>query len=967
MVTYHLDKIFNPHSVAILGASDTEGSVGFALATNFVKGEFTGKVYFVNNHKAEVLGVKTYPSIAAIPEPVDLAVIATPAKSVCGLVEECGKVGVKGVIILSAGFKETGAAGKALEDEILEVARRYGIRIVGPNCLGVIRPATHLNATFLAKVPKPGTVAFLSQSGALGSAILDVAIHENVGFSAFVSVGSMVEVDFGDLIDYFGSDPHTRSILMYIEGITHARKFMSAARHFARAKPIVVVKAGRFRESARAVASHTGALSGEDQVYDAAFKRAGIVRVDEIADLFNAAEVLSTQPLPKGPNLAIITNAGGPGIMTSDTLLAGGGKLAELSPQTLARLNGSLPAFWSHGNPVDLIGDAGPERYRAALEACLEDDHVDGILLLLTAQAMINPLEVAQTIVEVVRTRSYQNKTILASFMGRTRVTEANAYFAANNIPTYSSPEQAVKTYLTMYQYRRNIELLYETPEELPVDAAPPKRPISVILKQAAREGREALTEEEAKRLLKYYGFPVVPTEVATTAEEAAARARHFGYPVVLKILSPDILHKSDAGGVALDVGSEDEVRRQFDLLVSRAKTYKPGAQIVGVTVQPMIPRGGYELIVGGKSDPLFGPVILFGMGGVGVELYKDCAVALPPLNTTLIRRMLEETKVYQLLKGYRNQPKANLELLEKTLLLFSQLLVDFPQIKEIDINPLLLNEKEVHVLDARVLIDKDRAVREHEPHSHLVISPYPKKYETIWRMGNGEEVLLRPIKPEDEPLWLEMFRGFSEESIRYRFFQVIKDTPHEVRVRYCNIDYDREIAIVPELTRDGKRRILGVGRLSIEPDGKSGEFAIIVTDEFQGAGLGTKLTDHVLEVAYDMGVEKVYSVMLADNYRALSLMKRMGFRLTYSDDGTVEASLDLREGQPSVSAPPKQGTDAGATKSGTRAPSTIRSTEQTPPAIQPVAHSDEPPAALEESGSRGASGSSPGPSEHPR
>jgi acetyltransferase len=944
MVTYNLDKIFNPRSVAIIGASDTEGSVGRAVATNFAQGEFEGKAYFVNNHKSEILGVKAYPTIGSLPETVDLAIIATPAKTVGDVVEQCGKAGVKGVLILSAGFKETGAAGKALEDEILEIAHRYRIRIVGPNCLGIIRPRNHLNATFLAKVPKPGTVSFLSQSGALGSAILDVAIHENVGFSNFVSVGSMIDVDFGDLIDYFGSDPNTRSILMYVEGITNARKFMSAARHFARAKPIVVVKAGRYRESARAVASHTGALSGEDQIYDAAFKRAGIVRVEEIADLFNAAEVLSTQPLPAGPNLAIITNAGGPGIMTSDALLSRGGRLAELSPRTMEKLNAALPSFWSRGNPIDLIGDAGPERYRLALEACLEDDHIDGILLLLTAQAMIDPLAVAKTIVEVVRAKTYQNKTILASFMGRSKVAEANAYFAANNIPTYAAPEQAVKTYLTMYQYRRNIALLYETPEELSVDSAPPKRPISVILQGAVKEGREALTDEEAKRLLKYYGFPVVPTEVATTADEAAARARGFRYPVVLKILSPDIVHKSEAGGVALDVGSEEDVRRLFDTLIARAKAFKPDAKIVGVTVQPMIPRVGYELIVGGKTDPLFGPVILFGMGGVGVELYKDVAVALPPLNATLIRRMLEETRVYQLLKGYRNQPPANLELLEKTLVLFSQLLIDFPQIKEIDINPLLLNESELHVLDARVLIDKDRAVRPHELHAHLVISPYPKKYETRWRMRNGEEVLLRPIKPEDEPLWLEMFRGFSEESIRYRFFQVIKETPHEVRVRYCNIDYDREIAIVPELLRDGKRRILGVGRLTIDPDGKSGEFAIIVTDEFQGVGLGTKLADYVFEIASDMGVERVYSVVLADNYRALSLHKRMGFSLRYGDDGTVEATLDLRGERAAPAAPVPTPAEPMPEVPGARAPSTIRSVEKTPPAIPALRAAKEKP-----------------------
>ncbi len=503
MGTYNLDKIFKPRSVAILGANDTVGSVGHAVATNFAHGEFEGKFYFVNNRHSEVLGQKAYPDVASIPEPVDLAIIATPASTVCELVDQCGQAGVKGVIILSAGFKETGPAGKLLEDQLLEVARKYGIRLVGPNCLGIIRPETRLNGTFLSKVPKPGTVAFLSQSGALGSAILDVAIHENVGFSTFVSVGSMIDVDFGDLIDYFGSDPHTRSILMYVEGVTHARKFMSAARHFARTKPIVVVKAGRFRESARAVASHTGSMSGEDQIYDAAFKRAGIVRVDQIADLFNAAEVLSTQPLPKGPRLAIITNAGGPGIMSSDALLARGGKLAELSPPTMERLNAVLPAFWSRGNPIDMVGDAGPDRYRAALEACLEDDNVDGILLLLTAQAMIHPIEVARTIVEVVSSKTYQTKTILASFLGAGTVTEANAFFATHNIPTYSSPEEAVKTFLTMCEYpeepraplrdaRGTARRLRpsEAPDLGPPQVGRPRRP-----RGAYRGGVEALAE----------------------------------------------------------------------------------------------------------------------------------------------------------------------------------------------------------------------------------------------------------------------------------------------------------------------------------------------------------------------------------------------------------------------------------------------------------------------------------------
>jgi acetyltransferase len=898
MGTLNLDKIFNPQSVAIIGASDAEGSVGYAIVKNFTRLGYAGKVFFVNIRKSEIMGTKTYPTVNQIPEPVDLAIIATPAKTVPDVIEECGKAGVKGAIIVSAGFKETGPAGKALEEKILEIAKKYNIRIVGPNCIGIIRPRINLNATFVDKVPKPGNIAFLSQSGALGSAILDWAIHENIGFSNFVSVGSMIDVDFGDLIDYFGSDPKTKSILMYVEGITEARKFMSAARHFARTKPIIVVKSGRFSESAKAAASHTGSLSGEDAIYDAAFKRAGIVRVDEIADLFNAAEVLGTQPLPKGPNLAIITNAGGPGVMTTDALIAQKGELAKLSRKTMDSLNAVLPPFWSHSNPIDVLGDAKAERYRAAVEACLNDENIDGILVIFTQQAVSEAVEISKDIVELVKSKAYQNKTILTSFMGFGAVTEANSILNANNIPTYSTPEQAVKTYMAMYQYQRNVELIYETPEEFPVDA-PPKRPINVILKNAAFEDREVLTEDEAKKILKYYNFPVVKTAAANNVDEAVAYAQQMGFPVVLKILSPQIIHKSDAGGVILNVHDAAEVREAFDTLIQRATAYNPNAQIIGVTVQPMVQKKGYEVIIGGKIDPIFGPVVLFGMGGVGVELFKDYAMGLPPLNTTLIRRMMEETKIYKLLKGYRGSPPADIKKLEETLLLFSQLLMDFPQIKEIDINPLLINEREAVILDARIVIDKASVCKSFEPHEHLVISPYPKKYEKLWSLRNGQDVLLRPIKPEDEPMWLEMFQNFSEESIRYRFFQMLKDTPHEVRVRYCNIDYDREIAIVAELLEEGRRKILGISRISIEPDGKGGEMAFIVGDKWQNLGLGTKMVDYTLDIAIEMGVENVYAIMLPDNYRALTLTKKMGFDIEYLSDGTVKGVLSLKEELP--------------------------------------------------------------------
>ena len=896
MVTAHLDKIFNPKSVTIIGASDEEGTVGCALMKNFTETGFEGKIYPVNIRKNEILGIKAFQNVGQIPEPVDLAVIATPAKTVPEIVEQCGKTGIKGIVIISAGFKEVGAEGKALEDKIIEIRRKYGLRIIGPNCLGVIRPSIKLNATFINCMPKSGNIAFISQSGALGSAILDWAIQENIGFSNFVSIGSMIDVDFGDLIDYFGTDPKTRSILMYIEGLTDARKFMSAARHFARTKPIIVVKAGKFSESAKAAASHTGSLTGEDVIYDAAFKRAGIVRVDEIGDLFNCAEVLGTQPLPKGPNLAIITNAGGPGVMATDALIARGGKLAKLSEKTMEILNSCLPNYWSRGNPIDILGDAKADRYRAVAEACLNDESVDGILIIYTAQAVAEPVAIAKSIVELIKSRGYHNKTILTSFMGSGAVQEANRLFNENSIPTYATPEQAIKTYLYMHQYKRNLELIYETPGEIAADVTPPKRPITVVIQNAAMENRELLNEAEAKKILEYYEIPVVQTVVAKTADNAVAIASKIGYPVVLKILSPQITHKTDAGGVVLDINSEGEVREAFEYVIQHAKQYNPNAEILGVTVQPMIRKRGYEVILGAKTDPLFGPVILFGMGGIGVELFKDFAIGLPPLNQTLVRRIMEETKVYQLLKGYRNVPPANVKLLEEIMVRFSQMLVDFPQLKEVDVNPLFINEKEAFAIDARIVIDKERAFQKIEPHQHLVISPYPKKYETLWRLRDGRTVLLRPIKPEDEPLWLEMFQNFSEESIRYRFFQIIKDTPHEIRVRYCNIDYDREIAIVAELNEEGRRRILGVVRVSLEPDRKSGEIAFIIADPWQGLGLGTKMVDRALEICEDMGVETLYGIMLPDNYRAISLMKKMGFTLTYLEDGTVKGTLQLKE-----------------------------------------------------------------------
>jgi len=555
LVTLSLDKIFKPKSIAVIGASDEIGSIGYILMKNLTESGYNGRTYPININKTKVLDLQAFKTVDQVPEIVDLALIATPAKTVPEIVEQCGKAGIQGIIIVSAGFKEIGNEGKTLEDKILEIKRKYHLHIIGPNCLGIIQTSIGLNATFLTRMPKPGKIAFISQSGALGAAILDWAITEDIGFSNFVSIGSMIDVDFGDLIDYFGTDPNTSSILMYIEGITNARKFMSAARHFARTKPIIVVKAGKYGESAKAAASHTGSLTGEDMIYDAAFKRAGIVRVEEIADLFNIAEVLGMQTIPKGPNLAIITNAGGPGIMATDALISRGGKLAKLSPKTMDKLDSILPYYWSKGNPIDILGDAQDDRYNSVFQVCLDDENIDGLLIIHTPTGRENPVEIAKRIVEQCRLK-YTNfsKPILTSFMGYEQVEEANQILKQNGIPTYSTPEQAVNTYMYMYQYKRNLELLYETPEELPVSRVPPRRPLTVIMRNAAKENREILTEIEAKQLLEYYDIPVVKTLVAKTVEDAISQVSHIGYPIVLKILSPQIIHKTDAGGVMLDI-----------------------------------------------------------------------------------------------------------------------------------------------------------------------------------------------------------------------------------------------------------------------------------------------------------------------------------------------------------------------------------------------------------------------------
>jgi len=882
--------MFDPRTVALIGASEKEGAIGRTLLENLLKG---GKrqVFPVNPVRESCIGEKCYASVRDVPVHLDLAVIATPAPTVPAVVEECGRAGVEGVVIISAGFREIGREGRQLEDRIDGIRKHYGMRIVGPNCIGFIRPSISLNATFIKAAPEAGKIAFISHSGALGSAILDWAIEAHIGFSMFVSLGSMLDVDFGDLIDFLGDDQATKSILIYMESVGHAKKFMSAARGFARSKPIIILKPGRYEEASRAALSHTGAMTGDDQVYDAAFKRAGAVRVPGIDDLFNASSVLDSRNVPKGPRVVIVTNAGGPGAITTDRLVGGGGKLASLTEESLKELDAFLPAYWSRSNPVDVLGDTDVERYVEAMKICMNDPNVDGLVLIYTPQGPLDPTELAKAVTERAKRAS---KPVITTFMGGKSVAEARQIFNVNDIPTYPTPEDAVKTYLYMHRYQRNLELLYETPADLPVDQAPPKNNLKALIRAICAGGRRVLTEDESKRFLRNYKIPTTKTRLAKNVEEALGMAKETGYPVVLKIASPDISHKSDIGGVVTGIDSADRLTEEYGGLLERAKSACPGATIRGVTVQKMIEGIDYELILGAKKDRDFGAVILFGMGGIGAEIFRDFSIGLPPLNQTLARRLMEETKVYELIRGFRGKRPADMTRLEQLIVSFANMIVDFPEIKEMDINPIAISQGAPVALDARIIID-DNCLEYLPPYPHLVISPYPTRYVTPWSLGDGTPVILRPIRPEDEPLEYEMLNTLSEESMRGRFFLAPRHVGHEELTRFCNIDYDREMAIIAELTEDGKRRMIGVSRLIIEADKGIAEFALLVHDDYQDRGLGYKLIDVLIGIAQEKRLGMVYGLVLTENRRMLSICEKTGFAIRHQPDRVSRVELILR------------------------------------------------------------------------
>lgn len=885
--SHPLDPIFLPRSVAVVGATEREGSVGRTVLWNLISHPFGGTVYPVNPKRHQVLGIRAYERLSALPEPVDLAIIAIPAAGVPAVIQECVEAGVKGAIVLSAGFKEIGPEGLELEKAIQEAARGK-LRLIGPNCLGIQNPHTGLNATFAAQMARPGNVGFISQSGALCTSILDWSLRENVGFSAFISLGSMLDVGWGDLIDYLGEDPHTHSIVLYMESIGDARSFVSAAREVALSKPIIVIKAGRTQAAAQAAASHTGSLTGSDAVLDAAFRRCGVLRVDHIEDLFDMAEVLAKQPRPQGPHLSILTNAGGPGVLATDALIRAGGSLAQLSPQTLEQLNSILPPHWSHGNPIDILGDAGPERFAQALEIVLRDPASQGCLVILTPQAMTDPTATAAKVVETWR-RSGSRQPILASWMGGDLVDAGEQILNQAGIPTYRYPDQAARVFSYLWRFSDNLKALYETPTLLPATAVERER-VQQILGQARQQGRRLLTEVESKEILAAYGIPVVPTRVANSPEAAVEAAAEMGYPVVLKLYSHTLTHKSDVGGVQLNLPDAEAVRRAF-AQIRRNVSEKAGPEhFQGVTVQPMIRTDGYELILGSSEDPQFGPVLLFGSGGQLVEVFQDRAIGLPPLNTTLARRLMENTLIYKALKGVRGRRAVNLEALEQLLVRFSQLVAEQRQIQEIDINPLLASGEQLLALDARVILRSEQ-----EPPVPLAIRPYPSQYTWPFREG----ITIRPIRPEDEPLVIQFHRHVSDYSIYLRYFHPIKYSAriaHERLVRICFNDYDREIALVAE-KQEPEATILGISRLSKKHGlPEEAEFALLVADPYQRQGIGTELLTRLIQVARCEGIRRLTGEVLSENEGMRRLCRRLGFQLLPSseDPGLLRATLDL-------------------------------------------------------------------------
>jgi acetyltransferase len=895
-----LDAIFSPRSVAVIGATETAGSVGRTVLMNLIQTPFGGAVYPVNPKRNSILGIKAYPDIKSVPEPVDLAVIVTPAASVPGLIGQCADAKVRAAIVISAGFKELGEPGLKLEAQVLEQARRGKMRIIGPNCLGVMNPLTGLNATFAKGIAKPGNIAFISQSGALLTAILDWSLREQVGFSSFISTGSMLDVSWGDLIDHLGNDSHTRAILIYMESIGNARAFMSAAREVAMSKPIIVIKPGRTAQAAKAAASHTGSLTGGDDVIDAAFRRCGVLRVNNISELFYMAEILARQPRPQGPRLTIITNAGGPGVLATDALITSGGELATVSPETMEHLNTLLPAAWSHNNPIDVLGDAGPDRYAKALEIAAQNPQSDGTLVILTPQDMTDATRTAELLKQYTQPEKSLGKPILASWMGGAEVATGEEILNRAGIPTFSFPDTAARMFTYLWRYTYALRGLYETPSTLhEAEPGVHQAAASKLINAARAAGTTLLSEFDSKAVLSAYGIPTVPTRIARNLPEALLAAEDIGFPVVLKLHSKTITHKTDVGGVALDLMDRPAVEAAFNLIRDSVVRAAGAEAFGGVTVQPMVKfKGAYELILGSSIDHDFGPVLLFGTGGQLVEVFKDRSLGLPPLNATLARRMMEQTRINTALKGVRGRASVDMARLEQLLVRFSQLVAEQRWIKEIDINPLLVSSDGILALDARIVLHPADVKESDLP--PLPIRPYPSQYVWNWTTRDGLPVKIRPIRPEDEPLLIEFHRTLSEETVQQRYFGSIaleKRISHERLTRVCFNDYTRELALVVEhVDQETKaHRIVGVGRLGRIQGSNNAELAMLVSDTMQHHGIGTELAAKLVAVGRADKLSNLLAWTSRENHPMQRVLERAGFSLEDSmEESTVTARLRL-------------------------------------------------------------------------
>jgi acetyltransferase len=888
MPVQNLDRIFQPHRIVVIGVTDKSCDLGLAVFNNLLSATFQGVVYAIDPKHEAIQGIPTYPDLASLPKTPDLALICSPSDAVPGIVQECGDAGIRGVLILSGGFRESGAAGQLLQQQIAEVARQFDhLRIIGPNSLGVIAPRFGLNASHAVTLPRAGHLAFVSQSRALCNALIDWAVEAGIGFSYFVSIGAMVDVGYGDLIDYFSKDPDTRAIILYLESIEHTRSFMSAARAFARIKPIVAYKAGRYAESAEAAASHTGAMVAEDAVYDAAFERAGVVRVAELDDVFDVAELLASKRLPQGPRLAIVSNAGGPAIIATDALLARGGVLAPLGPDTIARLNSALPPVGTHTNPIDLLDSAPPQRFAHATQIVLEDQNVDAALVIFAAQAASDPLATAKVVADVAE---QSRKPILAAWMGGDRVRVGIQLLNEAGMATHTTPEQAVRAFMHLVSYSRNLETLYETPRDIPVHYQIDRKELRKELGPLLKEQSGLLTEEQAQAFLQAYQIPMPESAIARSSEEAVAAAKRIGYPVAIKVLSSEIVHKFDVGGVTLDVENAQAVKNAYKAVLRSAQAKKQDAEISGVVVQKMKDtQHAVEIILGAKKDPTFGAVIMVGSGGIATAVLHDRAVGLPPLNERLARRMLESLRIWPVLQGYRGRPAVNLDQLIEVILRFSSLIIDYPEIREFDINPLLVTSDEVMALDATVILDSEAAQEAQVPYRHLAIRPYPEEYIRKLTLKDGSSVTLRSVKPEDEPLWHELIASSSPESIHFRFRSFFHKTTHQMAIQHCVIDYEREMAIVAETRIQGERILVGVAHMLADANHESAEFAVIVPDAWHGKGVGGRLLDYCLELSRRWGIRRVVAETHPGNQAMLALFRKRGFASDVCyEDGAV-------------------------------------------------------------------------------